>query len=98
MSSPGFSNYPARAAISLLRWYKIGISPLLGTRCRFYPSCSVYAQDNIRNRGLIRGFGLTLWRLLRCGPWHPGGFDPAPEAREESTKCPLHGSHPPLGD
>jgi hypothetical protein len=46
--------------------------------CRFYPSCSDYALQALERHGLIRGLGLTVWRLLRCHPYHPGGFDPVP--------------------
>ena len=59
----------------LYRWM---ISPLLGPRCRFYPSCSEYAIAAVQNHGIIRGLFLTVKRLLRCHPWHPGGVDPVP--------------------
>ena len=58
--------------------YRWSISPLLGPRCRFYPSCSEYAIAAVRNHGIIRGLFLTVKRLLRCHPWHPGGVDPVP--------------------
>lgn len=58
--------------------YRCLISPLLGPRCRFYPSCSEYAIAAVRNHGIIRGLFLTVKRLLRCHPWHPGGVDPVP--------------------
>ncbi|MCD8524589.1 MAG: membrane protein insertion efficiency factor YidD [Gammaproteobacteria bacterium] len=51
------------------------MSPLLGQRCRFYPSCSAYSIDVIRQHGLFRGVFLTLKRLLKCHPWHSGGVD-----------------------
>ena len=56
--------------------YRYLISPWLGNRCRFYPSCSVYAQQAIRDLGILKGLALSLWRLLRCHPGHPGGYDP----------------------
>lgn len=64
--------------LALLRAYQIGISPLLGPSCRFYPSCSEYAIQAIRRHGVGRGLRLTAARLLRCHPFHPGGFDPVP--------------------
>lgn len=69
-----------RAVQLLIRVYQLGISPLLGPRCRFYPSCSHYAQEAIDTHGLRRGGWLALRRLSRCHPWHPGGFDPVPPA------------------
>jgi len=64
--------------IFLLHVYRGGISPLLGPSCRFYPTCSCYAQDAIRQHGSLRGLYLTVRRLLRCHPWNPGGYDPVP--------------------
>ena len=63
---------------SLLRAYQLLISPLLGQRCRFYPSCSQYALEAIDRYGSVRGGALALRRLARCHPFHPGGFDPVP--------------------
>ncbi|MDO4786986.1 MAG: membrane protein insertion efficiency factor YidD [Fretibacterium sp.] len=62
----------------LIRGYQRFVSPLLGDRCRFYPSCSQYALLAFREWGFFRGLWLTLRRLLKCGPWHEGGFDPPP--------------------
>ena len=62
----------------LIRGYQLGISPLLGPRCRFYPSCSHYALEALAVHGLRRGGWLALRRILRCHPWHPGGLDPVP--------------------
>ncbi len=64
--------------VLLIRGYQLLISPLLGHRCRFYPSCSHYAIEALRVHGLTRGLYLTCRRLLRCGPWNPGGLDPVP--------------------
>lgn len=63
----------------LLRGYQIGISPWLGPRCRFYPSCSHYALEAIDRHGAAKGSLLAGKRLLKCHPWHPGGIDPVPE-------------------
>ena len=62
----------------LIRGYQLAISPLFGPRCRFYPSCSHYAIQAIDAHGALRGTWLTVRRIGRCHPYHPGGFDPVP--------------------
>lgn len=62
----------------LIRGYQVAISPLLGPRCRFYPSCSEYSMESLRRHGVLRGLWLTVRRIVRCHPWHPGGYDPVP--------------------
>ncbi|MBM0257018.1 MULTISPECIES: membrane protein insertion efficiency factor YidD [Micromonospora] len=59
--------------------YRRWISPALPARCRFYPSCSAYALEAVARHGALRGAGLTVLRLSRCHPFHPGGHDPVPE-------------------
>ncbi len=59
-------------------FYQRFISPALPSACRFQPSCSVYAVEAIERFGLFRGGGMALARILRCQPFHPGGFDPVP--------------------
>ena len=54
------------------------VSPLLGPRCRFYPSCSQYAKDAVLKHGLLRGISLAVRRIVRCNPWNPGGVDFVP--------------------
>ena len=68
----------ANAAIFLIRIYQFAISPLIPPSCRFYPSCSHYAAEAIRRHGMLRGSALAAWRLAKCQPLHPGGFDPVP--------------------
>ena len=63
---------------ALIKAYRYTISPLLGPRCRFYPTCSAYALEAIELHGSIRGIWLTLRRIARCHPWHEGGCDPVP--------------------
>ena len=71
----------AVAALVLpIRAYQLLLSPLLGPRCRFYPSCSTYAVEALRVHGPLRGTWLAARRLLRCHPWNPGGLDPVPPA------------------
>ncbi|WP_459990282.1 membrane protein insertion efficiency factor YidD [Methylosoma difficile] len=65
--------------IAAVRCYKYLISPLLGPRCRFYPSCSDYYLEALQRHGAISGSYLTLKRLLKCHPFHAGGIDPVPE-------------------
>jgi uncharacterized protein len=62
----------------LIRFYRVALSPLLGPNCRFYPSCSCYAQEAIERHGAARGSWLAAKRLARCHPWNPGGYDPVP--------------------
>lgn len=68
-----------RPFLWLIRAYQLGISPMLGPRCRFYPSCSCYAYAAVERFGVIRGSWLAVKRLLRCHPFTPGGYDPVPE-------------------
>ena len=63
-------------AILLVRWYQRLLSPVLGQRCRFEPTCSAYAIEAIRKKGLLRGILLAAWRILRCNPFCRGGYDP----------------------
>jgi putative membrane protein insertion efficiency factor len=67
-----------RVLTSLIRLYQYCLSPLLGSNCRFYPSCSCYAHEALTVHGALRGSWLSARRILRCHPWHPGGYDPVP--------------------
>jgi putative membrane protein insertion efficiency factor len=69
-------------ALVILRAYKLFVSPLLPPACRFSPTCSEYAAEAIEKHGLLRGSRLATLRLIRCGPWHPGGYDPVPQTRK----------------
>jgi putative membrane protein insertion efficiency factor len=62
--------------VSLLRQYRKSVSPVLGHQCRFYPSCSQYAEEAFSSKGMWLGSLKTLGRILKCHPFHPGGFDP----------------------
>lgn len=70
--------WPAQGAIALVRLYQRWLSPLLGPNCRYYPTCSHYAIGSIQQFGVWRGILLGLARILRCHPFHPGGYDPVP--------------------
>ena len=76
----------SKTAIALIRLYQITISPYLGNNCRFYPSCSEYALQAYKEYGFITGTFLTLKRLLKCGIWNPGGYDPLPERQEKQEQ------------
>ena len=72
-------NLPRFPLLALIRVYQKIISPTLPPdTCRFYPSCSHYGYQAIYKHGALKGFVLTAWRVLRCNPWNPGGFDPVP--------------------
>lgn len=65
-----------KLVISIIKFYQLAISPLTGRNCRFYPSCSCYAEEAFERYGVFKGGYLTLLRLLKCHPFHPGGYDP----------------------
>jgi putative membrane protein insertion efficiency factor len=67
------------ALIAVIKFYRYFISPLLGSNCRFYPSCSSYSIEALTRHGAVIGSYLTLRRLLKCHPFHEGGIDPVPE-------------------
>ena len=72
----------ARTAATVpIRLYRRLVSPALGQRCKYHPSCSAYALQAIRTYGILRGVVLAGWRLLRCNPWSHGGFDPVEQQR-----------------
>jgi uncharacterized protein len=72
----------------LLNAYRRFVSPLLGPRCRFYPSCSAYALEAVQVHGALRGSWLAARRLSRCHPFHPGGLDPVPALRHGAADGP----------
>jgi hypothetical protein len=65
--------------ISIIKIYQIVLSPLLGKTCRFNPTCSNYSKLSIEKFGIIKGFYLSIKRLLRCHPWGSSGYDPVPD-------------------
>ena len=76
----------ARLLLVVIGFYRRWISPALPPRCRFAPTCSTYAAEAISVHGAARGSWLTLRRLLRCQPFHPGGHDPVPPVRSASVR------------
>lgn len=77
--APGaLSRAVAALLVVLVRAWQVGLSPFLGSSCRFHPSCSAYAAEALRRHGAWRGAGLATRRLARCHPFHEGGLDPVP--------------------
>jgi uncharacterized protein len=70
-----------RLAVLPIRLYQLAISPALGPRCKYEPSCSRYAVQAIQRYGVLRGLVLAAWRILRCNPWSHGGHDPVERQR-----------------
>lgn len=76
--------------VAPIRVYQRLLSPALGQRCKYYPSCSEYAAQAIERFGILRGLVLAVWRLLRCNPWSHGGFDPVEDQRLFKSQIPAH--------
>jgi len=64
--------------IFLIKTYQVGVSPFIGSNCRFSPTCSQYMVETINKNGVVKGCWLGIRRLFKCHPWHPGGYDPSP--------------------
>lgn len=72
-------NFPRMPILALIRLYQKVVSPSLPPdTCRFYPSCSHYGYQAVYKHGAVKGTFLAVWRVLRCNPWNPGGYDPVP--------------------
>ncbi|WP_062077237.1 membrane protein insertion efficiency factor YidD [Demequina globuliformis] len=69
---------PSLVLVAMIRAYQVAISPLLGQRCKYYPSCSHYGLEAVRVHGAVIGPVLAAWRILRCNPWSYGGVDDVP--------------------
>jgi putative membrane protein insertion efficiency factor len=78
-----------RVLVAPIRAYQIVLSPLVGKRCKYYPSCSEYAAQAITRFGILRGLVLAGWRVLRCNPWSHGGFDPVEDQRLFKPRAPV---------
>ena len=79
LSAAGLST-AARLGVGFIRLYQLTLSPWLGNQCRFYPTCSHYGIHAIERHGLVKGLWLTVKRISKCQPFHPGGIDHVPEA------------------
>lgn len=87
---------PRNVAIAFMLGYRRVISPLYGQVCRYYPSCSRYALEVFQRQGFVVGVLLTVWRLMRCNPFSPGGIDDAPERKHPSFQVNTRGFVRPL--
>ncbi|WP_082904992.1 membrane protein insertion efficiency factor YidD [Candidatus Chlamydia sanziniae] len=76
---------PRNLGILLIRIYQWFLSPMLGSCCRFFPSCSHYALQALQIHGFVQGFWLSIKRVSKCGPWHPGGLDLVPKTTLEAA-------------
>ena len=68
--------FMAKPLVELLKFYSKNISVFFPRRCKYYPTCSAYAIEALEKKGLLKGFSLSIWRLLRCNPFSKGGYDP----------------------
>lgn len=75
-----------KVLLSVIRFYRKYISPHLPPMCRYYPTCSCYAIEAIETHGAFKGFLLALWRVLRCNPLSPGGYDPVPPVKKKKKR------------
>nr|WP_083774670.1 membrane protein insertion efficiency factor YidD [Candidatus Cloacimonas acidaminovorans] len=71
-------HFPNLLFLALIRFYQLALSPFLPASCRFEPSCSVYSYEAFKKYNFFKAFYLTAWRILRCNPFHKGGYDPLP--------------------
>jgi len=67
-----------------IRGYQLLVSPFIGNNCRFYPSCSCYAEESVNQYGVLKGVYLTLRRLIKCHRYHAGGYDPVPQHKQNT--------------
>ncbi|MFC3094181.1 membrane protein insertion efficiency factor YidD [Alteromonas sediminis] len=72
-------------SVCLIKSYQYGLSPLLGPRCRFHPTCSFYTLEALKTHGMRKGGWLSIKRILKCHPLHTGGVDPVPEKPKQNT-------------
>ncbi|QTR50769.1 membrane protein insertion efficiency factor YidD [Candidatus Thiothrix anitrata] len=76
--------------IAIIRFYQLAISPMLGSNCRFYPTCSHYAKEAIAVHGALKGSWLAIRRIGRCNPWYEGGVDLVPKSHKVNCRCATH--------
>jgi putative membrane protein insertion efficiency factor len=84
-----------RLSIALIQLYRWCISPVLGRHCRFHPTCSAYALEAFRQQPFLRALKLTLSRIGKCHPWHPGGYDPVPTSPASACRADCDDPAPP---
>ena len=79
---------PQYGLMAVIRIYQLVVSPLLGPRCKYYPSCSTYGLQAVRKHGAVRGTAMASWRVLRCNPWSNGGVDEVPDKGQPLFRTP----------
>ncbi|QCJ43827.1 membrane protein insertion efficiency factor YidD [Bacillus sp. S3] len=72
-----------KTLLAIIRFYQVAISPLKPPTCRFYPTCSHYGLEAVQRFGALKGGWLTIKRISKCHPFHPGGIDPVPEKKQD---------------
>ncbi|HAO30233.1 MAG TPA: membrane protein insertion efficiency factor YidD [Treponema sp.] len=82
----GLNSFFSKLFSSVIRFYQVFVSPLFPACCRYTPTCSQYALDAIRIHGAFKGSILSIRRILRCNPYHKGGYDPVPECKQTKTE------------
>lgn len=96
----GLRRAPSYLAVLFIKFWRKLISPLYGEVCSFYPSCSAYGLEAVTTHGLVRGSGLTLWRILRCNPFTGGGIDHVPATQrlwpQQQVPDIVRLNHPPM--
>ena len=70
------SKIPAKILAGIVKFYQFALSPIFPNSCRYYPSCSEYTRQALLTHGILKGFIMGAWRILRCNPWGKGGYDP----------------------
>ena len=82
-----------KIALGLIKLYRYAISPWLGNNCRFHPSCSAYAEEALNTHGFIKGGYMTARRLIKCHPFHPGGYNPVVGHADTEQKTTCNSNH-----
>lgn len=87
-----FNRILVAAMLGFIKVYRYFLSPWVGNQCRFYPTCSHYAEVAFKEHGFIKGLGLSIIRIAKCNPWHKGGLDEVP-ARNKAPCAHQHSHH-----
>ncbi len=77
--------------VALIKTYQYLLSPVLGRHCRFHPTCSQYGVESLLRHGVVKGSYLTLTRICKCQPFHPGGYDPVPQSKRKPLETNVTG-------
>ena len=82
-----------KVVIGVIKFYQYAISPLMGNNCRFHPTCSQYAKEAFERYGFFKGGYLMVRRLVKCHPFHPGGYDPVGEQADQNVNTACNNNH-----